>query len=441
MSFAPLPRWLHWLTVVALSQLLVSCLPAPTSPPTDGAVSSPPPIATPQPGAAAPLIRDADAHDPAFSGQRAMRHVEQLATVIGPRPAGSAAYAEAVAYVTDQFRRAGYAVEQQAFAFSTFRLYQRQSDGGLTAIETIPLRNTGDGAVEAEVVYGGFGRPHELPATTRGRIALIARGDGVTFQDKATAAIAAGAVAVVIFNNEPGLFGGALQSQASVPVVGVSQADGQRLLAAIRAETVRLRVGQETVQSWNVIATHPGASASSGLIIIGAHLDTVPPAPGANDNASGSAVALELARAIAQQPLPAETRFILFGAEEDGLIGSRAYVRGMSTTDRDRLRDMINLDMVGVGDSFLLGGSAALVQQARQISAELGQRAGELPRGIAGASDHAAFIEAGLPAVFFHWANDPNYHQPTDRAEFVRPERLQFTGDLAWRLARALVDG
>jgi aminopeptidase YwaD len=172
-------------------------------------------------------------------------------------------------------------------------------------------------------------------------------------------------------------------------------------------------------------------------VIFTAHLDSVPAGPGANDNGSGSAVVLELAYELAQRTpaeRPLSARFVWFGAEELGLDGSQYYVQHLSDADRQSLRADVNLDMVGVGDAWRFGGSDDLVQLALGAANDLGQRALPLRGALAGASDHASFLDAGIPAVFLYRVEDPNYHTAGDVPALVNPDALSQAGTIALRI-------
>jgi Zn-dependent M28 family amino/carboxypeptidase len=234
---------------------------------------------------------------------------------------------------------------------------------------------------------------------------------------------------------------GSLAQQEAVPAVTISGEDGQRLLDQLTAEPLqaRLSVDASTEQrpTANVVAELPGSRGDGSNIVIGAHLDTVPAGPGANDNGSGSAVVLELAHTLAQMPpsaRPVTLRFVLFGGEELGLYGSRHYVDALSEADRRSIVAMINLDMVGVGNEWRFGGSDDLVQRALGASSELGLRAVPLRGPLSSASDHASFVSAGVPAVFFYRTDDPNYHTANDRAEYVDADALGQAGSMALKV-------
>src|SRR5205807_4235711 len=118
---------------------------------------------------------------------------------------------------------------------------------------------------------------------------------------------------------------GALVEPSSVPAVTVSDATGQQLLGLLGTGPVSLRLvvdaSIEQRSSTNVLAELPGSAPDAGVVVFGAHLDSVPAGPGANDDGSGAAVVLELAHELALRS-PAERpltlRFAWWGAEELG---------------------------------------------------------------------------------------------------------------------------
>jgi Zn-dependent M28 family amino/carboxypeptidase len=176
-----------------------------------------------------------------------------------------------------------------------------------------------------------------------------------------------------------------------------------------RTQTVSVNDGA----SRNVIADKRG-SAGSGrrLVLVTAHLDSVnarggaaAAAPGADDNGSGSAGLLEMARVLRAHQGRHDLRFILFGGEEQGLFGSRRYVSSLSATDRRRIDAVINMDMIGSLNSstrsVLLEGaavSATVIEDLGAAAATYTQLVVETSLRAAN-SDHVPFIVAGIPAV------------------------------------------
>ena len=193
--------------------------------------------------------------------------------------------------------------------------------------------------------------------------------------------------------------------------------------------------GERSVGSWNVIGELSGAVRDT--IILAAHHDTRSASvPGANDDASGIAALLEVARAAALRPHRLTYRFISFCAEEEGLLGSRDYVR---KSDLSPVRAMIALELVGRGELVVgpvpeppaLWAQRLLLRAARETGARgvvarplwtLAPRFLDLPFS----ADHEPFLEAGVPAflvlgTFPGWA----YHTGEDGVNGVRPEALQ----------------
>lgn len=174
-------------------------------------------------------------------------------------------------------------------------------------------------------------------------------------------------------------------------------------------------VRDDHVTSANVVAVKPGRLNKQ--IIIGAHYDTVRGVEGVDDNASGVAVMLEVAERVINLDTPYTIRFIAFGAEELGLIGSNAYVSEMSHSEINQTKAMINLDSLIAGDYMYvyggLGDKGWVRELALDISAELGidlqTNPGlnpSYPKGTTGNwSDHAPFNHAGIPFAYLESTN------------------------------------
>jgi aminopeptidase YwaD len=362
------------------------------------------------------------------SGALAFQHVEALAVDIGPRPAGSDAEAEAASYIADQLRSYGYVVEEQTFEFTSE--FGREASLDVTAPdrqELVASAFTGSaaGRVEGGLVFAGLGRPEEFPPEgLQGSVALLRRGE-LYFADKVRNAAEAGAGAAVIFNNDPGFFEGSLGSEGAIPVVSISREDGERLLALLEQAPVEVSMEVEAPverTSRNVIGRPASGRCET---VSGGHFDSVPQAPGASDNASGTATVLELARTVAVRHLPGDNCFVLFGAEELGLLGSQHFVQTLDEYERQELRAMLNFDMTGVGESWLLIGSPELVTEAAQAAAGAGIQAepSEQPGGLG--SDHQSFLSANVPAIWFFRVTDNLLHTPQDTADRVQPDQME----------------
>ena len=178
--------------------------------------------------------------------------------------------------------------------------------------------------------------------------------------------------------------------------------------------------------SRNVVATLPG-EADSAVVIIGAHYDDMPPsatAPGADDNASGTAAVMEAARILSRYHFGHTVRFIAFSAEEYGLWGSQKYVQG-AVGRGEAIAGMINLDMIAFTDAVPedldLITNLASRPLAEQFAANAAAYAGLdsliLEFEFWSYSDHASFWDFGYPALCGIEDEDPSsphYHTSHD---------------------------
>jgi aminopeptidase Y len=311
----------------------------------------------------------------------------------------------------------------QPFQFQTFlqntpSVLERVSPGPTGAIDNHILSYSGSGDVTAAVTALAPAPADPTPGCDAadfagfpvGNIALIERGF-CTFAIKATNAAAAGASGVVIYNRVPGAFDGTLGQSFTLdlPVTSVTQAVGQQLAAT---PSLVLRLKTDTFRgiatAHNVLAESPGGDPGT-VVMVGAHLDSVNAGPGIQDNGSGSAALLEVARQMSRvQPLN-KVRFAWWGAEESGLVGSTFYVADLPAADLARIALYLNFDMIaspnfvrfiydGDGSAFGLAGplgSAAIEQLFEGFYAARGL-ASE-PTQISFRSDYAAFFDAGIP--------------------------------------------
>jgi hypothetical protein len=194
-------------------------------------------------------------------------------------------------------------------------------------------------------------------------------------------------------------------------------------------------------QTWNVVATLPGLDAGDPHRVVSAHLDTVPQAPGAEDDGSGVSVVLELARMAALDPPRTPVMFVAFAAEEprgDGdelhHFGSTAMVKRMRVRERTGVTGMVSLDRVGVPGPAVpvcTGGLGATVVQA--ALARAGTRAHvSTERCLNTGSDHWSFEKAGIPAARVGGTDYPAYHSAADLPRVVSPKQLTRSAALVW---------
>jgi hypothetical protein len=197
----------------------------------------------------------------------------------------------------------------------------------------------------------------------------------------------------------------------------------------------------------NVVGMIPGTGPDT--IIIGAHRDHFGrPAglffPGADDNASGTAIVLEVARALGKIGLrPQRTiLFLSFSGEERDLLGSRLYT-SRPVIPLGSTKAMINIDHAGVGNRLLTVG---ITELKKSTVKDAGWAVGLVNKldlyGFFPGGDHVPFKEAGIPTVtIVSGGVHPHFHQPTDTADTINPEILQtiarYVLALTWQLANA----
>jgi hypothetical protein len=171
----------------------------------------------------------------------------------------------------------------------------------------------------------------------------------------------------------------------------------------------------------NVVATLDSTTGGTGLIVVGAHFDSVAAGPGAADNATGVAIVLAAARYLRELPVRQHPiAFVLFDQEEIGLIGSKAYVQSLVAAQTQvtgaHVFDMLSFD--GDGDRAVELWSPTAVLEA-SYQAHGGAAGTPIQPVTFKLSDHQAFLDAGFPAVGIgeeFVANDhtPHYHKATD---------------------------
>jgi Zn-dependent M28 family amino/carboxypeptidase len=209
---------------------------------------------------------------------------------------------------------------------------------------------------------------------------------------------------------------------------------------------------QEPGRLANVLGLMPAARADKPserpeTVIVGAHRDHFGRQagllfPGADDNASGTAVMLEAVRLLSQSGMKSrrEILFISFSGEEQGLLGSRLYV-SRSSRPRQQTIAMLNIDHAGAGNGRLTVGVTDLPKTFTTAAAAFAGLSEKVDLfGFFPGGDHVPFKEAGIPTVtIVSGGAHPHFHRPTDRAQTVNPEILETAAKylltLTWQLA------
>jgi Zn-dependent M28 family amino/carboxypeptidase len=292
---------------------------------------------------------------------------------------------------------------------------------------------------------------------------------------------AAGAILVTQADQLPAVPADA--SSMGIPAVVIKRSAIARLLAAAKIDDAAVRsAGRATratpiagasvtlgtrltaleAPAWNVVGALPardGSQHAAEWVVVGAHYDHLghggtsasraPGAreihPGADDNASGTAMLLEVARRLSRARSRPERNvaFVAFGAEEIGTIGSRHFV-DHPPVPMGSVVAMINADMVGrlrmrrlLVDGVGTSPGWPKIVQAAAAGLDLNLTFGN--EGF-GASDHATFTAARVPVTFLFTGVHDDYHKPTDTADKVSAEGIEIAATLATRLAQLVAE-
>ncbi|WP_328300115.1 M28 family metallopeptidase [Streptomyces sp. NBC_00435] len=350
----------------------------------------------------------------------------------GTRVAGSKGHVQSAKYVEAVMRAAGYKVTRNEFDFVYVETIAETLKVNGAAGRDVPVKlmtYTASGPangvtaqlavapVDADGTNGCEPGDFAAGAFT-GKIALVKRG-GCTFAIKQANAAAAGAVGAVIYNNTAGALNGTLGAAdaGKVPTGGVSQEEGEKLAAEAAAGpvsvTLDIREFRESRKTYNVVAETRGGDENN-TVFLGAHLDSVKAGPGINDNGSGSAGILQVAQRLAssQSKIKNKVKFAWWSAEEFGLLGSEAYVDGLTDAQRKQIKLYLNFDMIASPNSayFVYDGD-----DSDKVGSGPGpEGSAQLEKGITdfldgrgiphegsdftGRSDYGPFIAAGIPS-------------------------------------------
>ena len=395
----------------------------------------------------------------------AFQYLTELSDDIGPRVTGSPEDQRAIDWGVAKMRAIGL----ENVHTEKFSIWRGWTRGSAKAELTSPIRrplhidamgwtgSTPAGGVEAEVVAANnFDFDTELKNINRfkGKIVLIISqgatnksGDMifVQFGDFLRAAAKAGAIAVIGgqggFGSEglnlthTGILGFA--ADFALPVVSMTQEDqGQLERNVASGKNTRMRIDVQNsfstgpVESANVVGEIRGREHPEEILVVGAHLDSWDLSEGSTDNGMGSASVLAAAQAIVRAGVkPRRTlRFVLFSGEEQGLLGSFAYVKQHQSEMANHLGDLVLDEGQGPVKELQMGGRDDLVAVMQPF---LNQTANIRPVKVNDklefGTDDGPFVMAGLPGINMR-QDSPDYkythHSAADALEAVKPEVL-----------------
>jgi len=360
----------------------------------------------------------------------------------GTRAVGTPGYDQSVDYIARKARAAGYRVTLDEFTYvaefnegsppvleETAPEPQVFTPGSRPAYDGDFVTFTGTGDVTAPVqavdlvlppgadpnTSTSGCEPEDFAGFVAGNIALIQRGT-CAYTQKAGNAQNAGASAIILFNEgQPGRTAvpnnlplGA--EGVHIPGVGTSFDVGVDLADPGTVARVKTEVLETLATSRNVIAESRGGDPNR-TVVVGAHLDSVPEGPGINDNGSGSGGILDIAEQIAKLHIRPRNklRFMWYGAEEIGLVGSTKYVEELTQEQKDDILGMLNFDMIGspnfarfVYDGDGTAGPAGPTGSGfiEDVFLDYFAAVGLFnePTAFDGRSDYGPFIAEGIPA-------------------------------------------
>lgn len=470
----------------------------------DDAVSDDPPSVQPSASEFSKILRENLTSGAVFKNLQDLQDIADANK--GNRSSGQPGYDKSASYVAKTLKSYGWDVKREKFNFDAFfqdapSVFERTTPNPRVFAEETEFSTmefSGSGDVTGELVAVDLTIPPAAEPSSSsgceasdftglnltGKVALMQRGT-CDFSVKVKNAAAAGAAATVIFNEgQEGrtdvVFGTLGTPDITIPAVDTSFAIGSELAGGVLSgptgTTVRIKTTTRTenLSTENVIAETPGGNAKN-VVMAGAHLDSVIDGPGMNDNGSGAAALLAIAKQISDSGVEPtnKIRFGWWGAEEEGLVGSTDYVAGLKKKELAKIALYLNFDMIGSsnfarliydgdGDAFDSEGPKG----SDKIEATLEkffkkEKLATGPTQFDGRSDYLAFIDSGIPSGgLFTGAEevktakeaklyggkageplDPCYHQKCDDIDNVSRKAIkQMVPAIADSVARYAMD-
>jgi len=306
---------------------------------------------------------------------------------------------------------------------------------------------TPDGGLEADFLYVGEAAAADL-LEAQGKIVMVNGRTSVETFERLVAAKVAGIVSISgnVYDNPADtdlqlirIHEGHLQ-HGIIPGVSLRAVDALAMLEQ-GACRVKLELCQEELvqTSHNVVCEIPGSCHPEEIIAFTAHYDSVFFSGGANDNAAGSVILMEIARYFAAKPPSRTLRFIWCGAEEYGLLGSFDYVK-KHEEEMSKFKLVINVDVAGgyIGRNVtMVTGAQGLADVVDYMCKEIGV-AMETRTGVS-SSDSVPFAEVGIPGVNFIRGGAP-IHNRHDQAKYISPARLAELAEVTLLFSQRVVN-
>jgi aminopeptidase YwaD len=387
-----------------------------------------------------------------LSAPQIFRHVERICEC-GPRPIWSSGDDEAVRYLEEQLRQGGARVETASFGIAA-------SKGATARLEVISpeprsLRcepnyrsapSPPQGIRTNRVVDVGYGTPEGYEGKQVAGAIVVATEGGMHSVPKSQLAARSGAIGCIWIRSEPGgliATYGLERFGSRIPVVSISYEDGQwlRCLVSSGTPTLSLRVDSrlEEVKAEHLIGIVEGKKRPGEVVVLCCHRETVPGSPGANDNASGVAVVLEVLKALTSSQVDRTVWGLFSTGEEGGAIGLRAFVAD-NTEQVKRIKAVLNVDCVGEGSKLVFNTKGTwpdrTVLASDTLNRILAGAAVDLGYEIVpsvsemGLADAEPFIEAGIPGTYIERVGWRHLHTSDDLPETLDVNGLKVAADV-----------
>lgn len=415
---------------------------------------------------------DVQQHSKAYS------NLKTATETIGHRLTGSSNGAKAEEYAFNLFKSYGYDVRYQPFEVVSWSRLTNQTKIGdaassLKNIASVALAHSPvKAAVTAALADMGNGLEEDYlkdPAKVKGKIALVYLGvlpgsaagtPSLHRSEKTAIATKYGAKGIIIINTVKG--GVLLTGTASVtgklipvPAVCIGLEDGMKLKEQLQAKpqyaSLMMTNFSGPIKARNIIATLKGDSLPDEKIVVGGHLDSWDLATGAIDNGIGSFAVVDMARSFKAQQLKTKrtVEFVLFMGEEQGLLGSKAYLEAAEKNNQlDQVKFMLNYDMTNDPKGFSTSRA-----EMKDLFTAWGSQIVKIDTGFkniffAGAglhSDHQPFMLKGIPTGGGTGGKLPNnsgqfYHSDGDSFKLVDEQQLKNTVRYSAMLTYALAN-
>jgi hypothetical protein len=374
---------------------------------------------------------------PAASGERIQADLRVLAEDIGVRLAGGPGEEAAARYVQGELEAAGARVHTESFPVRERRVESEELevflDGGWRRFPGSLFANTpGTEGEWREAPLEFFEAPAEYGRSDlshlRGK-AVVHLGCHIESRQHYRRLMEAGPAFLLFVDVRfPGevpladaIFPAYTDALGAVPSVNVAYMDAWKWKKeGANAARLRVRGGMRASTSQNVVAEFPG-SGGGEVLYVGGHHDTQAASPGVDDNGTGTAAVIELARLLGRlAPLPRTVRLVSFGAEEQLSVGSAEYARKHRAELRDRGSCLLNFDSFGSHLGWLelyAGGPQAMADFLSAAYARHDLYV-KVNTGVMPYADHFPFVAAGVPAAsLIRWnctAGRFFHHRPDD---------------------------